>query len=197
VAVSPDAAHGQVLAACGFEFAIAPGGADMPDSSRMLARAPLAAELCEIPVQVTLAEAPPLSDLDVGQFGAYRFDASRATVWIRRPALEAAWQIEALHGPVLLRALAQRGLATGRPAGRIHRRQWRWQINARTGCCRSRLAARGGRSAADRLSSRQDRCPAALAAAQACARRSVPSHCRASCASGRTGATDARIGDKP
>jgi hypothetical protein len=73
----------------------------------MPARAPVAAELCETPVHVTLAEAPPISDLDIGQFGAYRFDASRARVWIRRPALEPAWQIEALRGPVLLHALAQ------------------------------------------------------------------------------------------
>lgn len=82
----------------------------MPQCSPMPARAPVAAELCEIPIQVTLAEAEPLSDLDIGQFGAYRFDASRATVWIRRPALEPAWEIEALRGPVLLHALAQQGV---------------------------------------------------------------------------------------
>jgi hypothetical protein len=98
------------LAACGYEFSIAPDLSDMPDPGPMPARAPVAAELCEIPVQVTLAEAPPISDLDIGQFGAYRYDASRATVWIRRPALQPAWQIEALRGPVLLHALAQRGV---------------------------------------------------------------------------------------
>lgn len=76
----------------------------------MAARAPVAAELCEMPIQVTLAEAPPLSDLDLGKFGAYRYDASRATIWIRRPALDPAWQIEALRGPVLLHALAQCGV---------------------------------------------------------------------------------------
>jgi hypothetical protein len=85
----------------------------------------VAAELCEIPVQVTLAEAPPISDLDIGQFGAYRYDASRATVWIRRPAQEPAWQIEALREPVLLHALAQLGVfvlrasAARTPAGAL------------------------------------------------------------------------------
>ena len=103
-------ADGPFLAACGYAFKIDPVSANTPQSDSMLARAPVAAELCEIPLQVTLAEAPPLSDLDIGQFGAYRFDADRATVWIRRPALEPAWQIEALRGPVLLHALAQRGV---------------------------------------------------------------------------------------
>lgn len=110
MAVSLDDVHGQVLVACGHEFTIATDTAHMPDSGSMFARAPVAAELCEIPVQVTLAEAPPLSDLDLGQFGAYRFDASRGAIWIRRPALDPAWQLEALCGPVLLHGLAQRGV---------------------------------------------------------------------------------------
>lgn len=123
MAVSLDGVRGQVLAACGHEFTIAADAAHMPDSGPMLARAPVAAELCEVPVQVTLAEAPPLSDLDLGQFGAYRFDASRGAIWIRRPALDPAWQLEALCGPVLLHALAQRGVfvvhasAVRRPGG--------------------------------------------------------------------------------
>ena len=110
LSVSMVAVESGVLAACGYAFKVDSVSADMPESDSMLARAPVVAELCEIPVQVTLAEAPPLSDLDLGQFGAYRFDGDRATVWIRRPALEPAWQIEALRGPVLLHALAQRGV---------------------------------------------------------------------------------------
>ncbi len=123
LAASSIIAHGELLAACGCEFIIAADTANMPDASALAARAPVAAELCEIPVQVTLSEAGPLSDLDIGQFGAYRFDADRATVWIRRPALQPAWQTEALHGPVLLHALAQREVfvlhasAARRPGG--------------------------------------------------------------------------------
>jgi hypothetical protein len=94
------------MAACGYEFSIAPDLSDMPDPGPMPARAPVAAELCEIPVQVTLAEAPPISDLDIGTFGAYRYDAGQKTIWIRRPAQEPFWQVEALRGPVLLNALA-------------------------------------------------------------------------------------------
>ncbi len=110
MSLSPAGVYATKLAACGYEFSIAPDLAEMPGPGPMTARAPVPAELCEMPVQVTLAEAPPISDLDLGQFGAYRYDASRATVWIRRPALELAWQIEALRGPVLLHALAQRGV---------------------------------------------------------------------------------------
>lgn len=110
MSVASGVAQLQVLAACGHEFSIALSTANMPDSGPMPARAPVAADLCEIPVQVTLAEAPPLSDLDIGPFGAYRFDASRGAIWIRRRALHPAWQVEALRGPVLLHALAQRGV---------------------------------------------------------------------------------------
>lgn len=98
------------LTACGYEFFIDPIAANMPDANPMPARAAVAAELCETAVQVTLAESPPISDLDLGQFGAYRYDSSRSTIWIRRPALEPAWQIEALRGPVLLHALALCGV---------------------------------------------------------------------------------------
>jgi hypothetical protein len=113
---------GQSLAACGHEFKIDPVAANMPESSSMVTRAPLTAELCETPVGVTISEAWPLSDLDLGEFGAYRYDAGRATVWIRRPALEPDWEPEALTGPVLLHALAQRGVfvlhaSAARPPG--------------------------------------------------------------------------------
>ncbi len=110
LSVSMVGVESRFLAACGYAFKIDPVSANMPQSDSLLARPPVVAELCEIPVQVTLAEAPPLSDLDIGQFGAYRFDASRSTVWIRRPAQQSAWQIEALRGPLLLHALAQRGV---------------------------------------------------------------------------------------
>ncbi len=59
----------------------------------MPSRAPVAAGLCEIPAQVTLAEARPLSDLDIGPLGSFRHEASRATFWIRRPSLVPAWQV--------------------------------------------------------------------------------------------------------
>jgi hypothetical protein len=125
VSVSPAGVHGQVLAACGFKFTVAADATDMPDAGAWTTRAPVAAELCEVPVQVVVAEAPPLCDLDIGEFGAYRFAAAQDRVWIRRPAQDPAWQIEALHGPVLLHALAQRGVfvlhasAVRTPAGAL------------------------------------------------------------------------------
>lgn len=68
----------------------------------------LTAELCEIPVQVSVAEAAPLFDLDISQFGAYRFDAQNSLFTVLRPAQTADLAHEAFHGPLLLHALAHR-----------------------------------------------------------------------------------------
>lgn len=54
VSVSSDCVHDRLMAACGYPVTIAPDTADMPEEEAIPARAPIAAELCEIPVQVTL-----------------------------------------------------------------------------------------------------------------------------------------------
>lgn len=83
------------------------------------------AELAETRVRLAVTDHPPLTDLDIGDFGAYRFDASRDAAWILRPAVRPDWQDEALWGPLLLHALAHRGIyvlhasAAITPAGQL------------------------------------------------------------------------------
>lgn len=83
--------------------------------SRTLATAPtystaLAAELCETPVRVAVAEAAPIYDLELAQFGAYRYDAEMSRFAVLREADSPSLMHEALEGPVLLHALAHQGI---------------------------------------------------------------------------------------
>ena len=66
------------------------------------------AELCETSVQVSVSEAPPLFDLDLSQFGAYRFDQQSSRFAVLRAAQTPELGREALLGPLLLHALAHR-----------------------------------------------------------------------------------------
>jgi hypothetical protein len=61
-------------------------------------------------VRATLKEAPPCWLLDLGDHGAYLFDADAQTVAIERPARSIALGELALTGPVLLHALAHHGV---------------------------------------------------------------------------------------
>lgn len=66
------------------------------------------AELCETPVQVSVSEAAPLFDLDLSQFGAYRFDEQNSRFAVLRAAKTPELGREAVLGPLLLHALAHR-----------------------------------------------------------------------------------------
>ncbi len=70
----------------------------------------LSAELCETPVRVAVAEAGPIFDLELAQFGAYRFDAASSRYAVLREADSPQLMREALEGPVLLHALAHHGV---------------------------------------------------------------------------------------
>lgn len=97
---------------------------DMPEAPAPAVRT-VDAELAETRVRLAVTDQPPLTDLDIGEFGAYRFDASRGAAWILRPAVRPEWQDEALWGPLLLHALAHRGIyvlhasAAITPAGQL------------------------------------------------------------------------------
>jgi hypothetical protein len=72
--------------------------------------ATLAAELCETPVQVAVAEAAPIFDLELAQFGAYRLDVEDSRFAVMREADSPQLMRDALEGPVLLHALAHHGI---------------------------------------------------------------------------------------
>lgn len=97
-----------MLAACGFAFTLEKDAPSVVD--RWARCAQVQAQLCERPIQATLSELGPLSDLDLGEFGAYRIDVERSRIWIRRTAAQPLWQSEALRGPILLHALASHGV---------------------------------------------------------------------------------------
>ena len=115
------------LKACGIEVRVYPDETGMPAWTSVGAAQPRVAdaELAETRVRLAVSDSPPLTDLDIGEFGAYRFDASRSAAWVLRPARSAQWQHEALWGPVLLHALAHRGVhvlhasAAMTPAGQL------------------------------------------------------------------------------
>jgi hypothetical protein len=73
-------------------------------------RRTLAAELCETGLQISVTESGSLIDLDLAQFGAYRFDAVNAGYAVMRSAISNELQQEAMRGPLLLHALAHRGV---------------------------------------------------------------------------------------
>lgn len=100
------------LKACGIEVRVYPDETGMPAWTGVGAAQPRVAdaELAETRVRLAVSDSPPLTDLDIGEFGAYRFDASRSAAWMLRPARSPQWQHEALWGPVLLHALAHRGV---------------------------------------------------------------------------------------
>lgn len=115
------------LKACGIEVRVYPDANGMPGWTGAVATQPRVAdaELAETRVRLAVTDSPPLTDLDIGEFGAYRFDASRMAAWVLRPARSPHWQHEGLWGPLLLHALAHRGIhvlhasAAMTPAGQL------------------------------------------------------------------------------
>lgn len=122
--MAPDPVY---LRACGIEVRVYPDVQGMPAwTAPAMPQCRVAdAELAETRVQLAVTDSPPLTDLDIGDFGAYRFDARHTAAWVLRPARSAQWQHEALWGPVLLHALAHRGVhvlhasAATTPAGQL------------------------------------------------------------------------------
>ncbi|MGE4071681.1 MAG: hypothetical protein AB7E72_10945 [Lysobacterales bacterium] len=102
--MSPSIPH--QISAAGYRFRHAP---ELLSGTAAVAPAfgtALAAELCETPVRVAVAEAAPIFDLELAQFGAYRFDAASSRYAVLREADSPQLTREALEGPVLLHALA-------------------------------------------------------------------------------------------
>ncbi len=82
------------LKACGIELRVYPDANGMPGWTGAVATQPRVAdaELAETRVRLAVTDSPPLTDLDIGEFGAYRFDASRMAAWVLRPARSPHWQ---------------------------------------------------------------------------------------------------------
>lgn len=98
------------IAGGGHRFAVLDAVAAAALRPDCLRRGPFDAELAGAPVQARLDEDPPRWQIDLGPLGCYQFDAERGAVAILRPGGTAVDTSLALTGPVLLHALAHRGV---------------------------------------------------------------------------------------
>ncbi len=100
----------QSMRACGYEFGVDRRHTRVSMSETESRPLATTAELAETALRVQLVEQPPRYTLDLGQFGAYRYDALCVQIEIMRAARNPAFEQLALRGPVLLHALAHRGI---------------------------------------------------------------------------------------